>query len=261
MEGESTVDNNPEQIAAYEPCRGAGVRIVCISDTHARQGSMRPLPQGDVLIHAGDFTNTGSHFDILSFTEWMDAQPFKHKIFIAGNHDTSLHTSYFVDRGAARFHSYAQNAAEFSATSREIVHNCKSTYLEDSSVTISYPVPSSHESGTAEPQECKFDIFGSPWQPEFCDWAFNLERGPACAEKWAAIPDHTDILITHGPPKGYGDKLYPDGWRCGCEDLLRQVKSSVRPPRLHVFGHIHEDGGKGSALCVRQLWRCCEWHM
>jgi len=43
-------------------------------------------------------------------------------------------------------------------------------------------------------------IYGSPWQPSYHDWAFNLERGEAIRKKWDLIPGDTDVLITHGPP-------------------------------------------------------------
>ena len=84
------------------------------------------------------------------------------------------------------------------------------------------------------------EVWGSPWQPWFHDWAFNLERGAALAEKWAMIPDSTDLLITHGPPHGILDACF-DGRRVGCEELTRAVER-VRP-KLHVFGHIHEAYG------------------
>jgi hypothetical protein len=280
-----------EKLSALEPCKGPGIRIVCISDTHAKHGRMLPLPEGDVLIHGGDFTNTGSRRDTEDFVMWMDAQPFKYKVFIAGNHDTSLHTSYYVERGAERFHRGQKDIppAEYSVICRDVVHSCASTYLEDSATTISFEVLSGEQSSKAadgnllssacenasvnksaktdaateilaadtdEPSqtpvsastsgrtEVLFDIYGSPWQPEFCDWAFNLDRGEPCASKWAAIPDGLDVLITHGPPYGYGDKTIPSGMRVGCEDMLKKIKGSERPPRVHIFGHIHEDEGK-----------------
>lgn len=83
-------------------------------------------------------------------------------------------------------------------------------------------------------------IYGSPWQPEFCGWAFNLPRGPLLAAKWQAIPEDTDILITHGPPLDILDRNRGDE-RTGCADLAQHVKR-VRP-RLHVFGHIHDSYG------------------
>ena len=69
------------------------IRIVCISDTHNTHNSQPTLPHGDILIHAGDLTISGSqqeHDDVLS---WLQSQPHPHKIFIAGNHDTFLATT------------------------------------------------------------------------------------------------------------------------------------------------------------------------
>jgi hypothetical protein len=83
-------------------------------------------------------------------------------------------------------------------------------------------------------------FWGSPWQPWFHDWAFNLPRGSALAEKWSLIPAQTDVLITHGPPMGHGDRTFR-GEAVGCRDLMERVLE-VRP-QLHVFGHIHEGYG------------------
>ena len=74
-------------------------------------------------------------------------------------------------------------------------------------------------------------FYGSPWQPWFCDWAYNLARGEEIAAKWAAIPSDTDVLVTHGPPLGHGD-LCSSGQRAGCLDLLERVHA-LRP-RVHV---------------------------
>ena len=84
-------------------------------------------------------------------------------------------------------------------------------------------------------------FYGSPWQPWFHDWAFNLPRGEALDHKWKQIPASTDVLVTHGPPWGILDTAM-DGRSCGCEELLRHVRERVRP-RVHVFGHIHEGYG------------------
>ena len=87
-------------------------------------------------------------------------------------------------------------------------------------------------------------IYGTPWQPEFYNWAFNLPRcGQDLMRVWNQIPKNTDILITHGPPQDHLDVSGPphNEPHLGCE-LLR-VKVDEQPPKIHVFGHIH--GGYG----------------
>jgi Icc-related predicted phosphoesterase len=182
------------------------VKIVCISDTHSLHSCINKFPDGDVLIHAGDCTNAGSIDDLKRFNKWLGSLPHRHKLCIAGNHDWCL-----------------QNRP---AEAEKILTNA--TYLCDSSVTI---------------DGVKF--YGSPFQPEFCDWAFNLPRGgDELREKWAAIPRDTDVLITHGPPDKILDKVL-EGERTGCALLLTEVQ--IVKPRLHVFGHIHEGYGKVSS--------------
>lgn len=83
-------------------------------------------------------------------------------------------------------------------------------------------------------------FYGSPWQPWFFDWAFNLQRGAEIRAKWDLIPLDTDVLITHGPAFGILDKT-TRGARVGCEELLKVIEQVK--PQLHVFGHIHEAYG------------------
>jgi Icc-related predicted phosphoesterase len=104
---------------------------------------------------------------------------------------------------------------------RSIITNA--IYLEDEAVVI---------------EGLKF--YGSPWQPWYHDWAFNLERGSVIKEKWDMIPADTDVLITHGPPHGILDLTY-ERILAGCEELALAVDRIK--PRLHVFGHIHEAFG------------------
>ena len=81
----------------------------------------------------------------------------------------------------------------------------------------------------------------SPYQPEFCDWAFNKPiDSEEIAEVWSKIPDDVDVLITHGPPANILDSTF-SGTHVGCPRLLKRVKEVK--PRLHVFGHIHEGYG------------------
>lgn len=180
------------------------MRIVCISDTHLVHATSEVhVPDGDLLIHAGDATYMGNLDEIRQFNAWLSAFPHEHKIFVAGNHDWAFQ----LEPAKAR-----------ALLSPEII------YLEDSETRVG-----------------GLRIYGSPWQPEFMDWAFNLERGEPLRQKWRQIPTGIDILITHGPPFGILDCTVT-GDETGCHDLLAEVTTRIRP-KLHLFGHIHEDYG------------------
>lgn len=84
------------------------------------------------------------------------------------------------------------------------------------------------------------NIWGSPWQKRFFDWAFNLDE-PDLEKKWAFIPDNTDILVLHSPPLGYGDFSSYGNEHCGSPSLLKRIEEIK--PRLVVFGHVHDSSG------------------
>ena len=172
-------------------------KIVCLSDTHNCNEQIA-VPDGDILIHAGDATIQGSVQEIVLFNRWFRNLPHAHKIFVAGNHDWLFETN----------NQQARKLLDSSIY-----------YLQDSFVEIE-----------------NLKIYGSPWQPRFFDWAFNLNRGVEMAEKWQMIPKETDVLITHGPPFGILDKT-PNGDLAGCEEL--RVKIEKLQPKAHIFGHIH----------------------
>ncbi len=177
------------------------MRIVCLSDTHNRHERVR-VPDGDLLIHAGDFTVMGRPEEIVPFDRWLATLPHHRKIVIAGNHE-------FL------FERHPDEAR------RLITH---AIYLQDSGTVVD-----------------GLHVWGSPWQPEFGDLAFNLPRGDSIAQKWRLNPDGTDILVTHGPPYGQNDAL-KSGRRVGCQDLMEAIRR-IRP-RLHVGGHIHQAHGE-----------------
>ncbi len=195
------------------------MRLVCISDTHNQHEKLN-IPHGDVLIHAGDFTGTGTHRQVISFVRWFANQPHKYKVLVAGNHEVTLDQSFY-QKNWARFHNkYPLRAHEIK---NYVLREEGIIYLENSEVVI---------------EGVKF--YGSPYQPEFGGWAFGLERGDSIRKAWGEIPQDTDVLITHGPPHGYGDKLY-FGERVGCKDLLKEL-DRVKP-KVHIYGHIHEGYG------------------
>ncbi len=179
-------------------------RIVCLSDTH-NCNSQIDVPDGDILIHAGDATITGTVEEVKRFNAWFAKLPHRLKIFVAGNHD------WLFERN--------------NELARTLL-DTKIIYLQDSETKIA-----------------DLKIYGSPWQPRFYDWAFNLNRGYELAAKWKLIPDDVEILITHGPPNGILDLVPRHGWdeNTGCEELLKRVQeiAGFGKLKLHVFGHIH----------------------
>lgn len=177
-----------------------GLRVVCISDTHGHHAAL-DIPEADVLVHAGDFALQGNAAEIGDFGEWLAAQPHANKLVIAGNHDRLLEEQPKAARGLLGE-----------------VH-----YLSDSGVEL-----------------CGLRFWGSPWQPEFGGWAFNLPPGEPLARKWQKIPTSTDVLVTHCPPNGLLDRIH-SGIHIGCPELLHVV--DLIKPRLHVFGHAHEGAG------------------
>jgi Icc-related predicted phosphoesterase len=179
------------------------LKFVAISDTHCRHYNLK-LPKGDVLIHAGDVTYRGRQDEVEDFLKWFREQPFRYKVFIAGNHD------FF-------FQKTKKETLE-KMIPREVI------YLNDSGIELE-----------------GIKLWGSPITPFFFDWAFNRLRGATINKHWKLIPPDTDILITHGPVFGILDTVMNDR-HVGCKDLLIKVKEVK--PKVHVCGHIHESYGK-----------------
>lgn len=181
------------------------VTVVCVSDTHNCQPI---LPDGDILIHAGDLTQSGSLREVQATLDWMNRQPHPHKVAIAGNHELILDTTF-----SSAHRDHRQNIVW-----GEVI------YLQDEAVTLK----PSHD------RDIK--IYGSPWTRRQGNWAFQYTR---TTDVWhGTIPPDTDILVTHQPPKGHLDL---DGF--GCDFLLRELWRLSKKPRLHVFGHVHEGHG------------------
>jgi len=193
------------------------MRIVLISDTHGQHKNIRhPLPEGDMLIHSGDCTNVGTQSGVRQFVEWFqNLEGYDHKIFIAGNHDWAFYRNPSWLSGIINDENLSQS---------DVV------YLQDSGFTIEDPEFS---------RPIKF--WGSPWQPEFYNWAFNVPRDEL-HKYWELIPKDTDVLITHGPPQEIRDFAQMSQTAQGCSSLRFHVEERIRPA-LHVFGHLHESYG------------------
>lgn len=182
-------------------------RIVAVSDLH---GVLPEIPACDLLLIAGDVCPTSNH-DVHFQAHWLDTEfrawlasvPARQKVLAAGNHD-------FV----------------FEQRPELIPADLPAVYLQDA--------------------ELKWEglrIWGTPWQPWFFDWAFNL-REPELAVKWQLIPKGIDIIVVHGPPQGHGDAVPRKSGvdHTGSPSLLERIKKIK--PRLVVFGHIHEGRGQ-----------------
>lgn len=184
------------------------MKIWHIGDTHSYH-HLLTIPDGiDIIIHSGDFSN---YYDVYKnepeakdFLNWYAALEIKHKILIAGNHD------------ALAFH--------WNSKFKELCKELNIIYLENESVTID-----------------GINIWGSPHTPQFGNWYFMKNRSKL-DKVWQTIPDDTDIVVVHGPPKGLLDLSY-DRYNtlemCGCSALKKRLLKIQ--PKLCLFGHIHNN--------------------
>ncbi len=166
------------------------------------------VPAGDVLVHCGDWSTRGFREETEEFLAWLRALPYPHKVVVPGNHD------FFCEREPVE--------------ARALFERGGVRYLLDEAAEVA-----------------GLRFYGSPWTPRFGDWAFMRDPGEALEATWAAVPAGLDVLVTHGPPRGLGD-VTRRGSAVGCEALRARVLE-VRP-RLHVYGHIHEDAGEFEVL-------------
>jgi len=184
------------------------MKITFISDTHNKQKQLH-LPGGDVVICAGDISSMGYEHEIKNFLKWYNKLPYTYKILVAGNHD------FFFQDNPSKI--------------QELLKEYDVIYLEDDFVYIG-----------EHPNLVK--IYGSPYQPKFLNWAFNIERNSQeMVDKWNQIPADTDILITHGPVFGYLDTMIGDNSHKGCEILRERI--DLIKPKIHVCGHVHSGYG------------------
>jgi hypothetical protein len=183
------------------------MKILAISDTHAQHSHFpKDYFDGiDMVIHAGDESNYRdpimNEFECFDFLNWYKNIPVKYKIFVAGNHSLAIFNKRIP---------------------RKFIEDMGVIYLENESVEIE-----------------GINIWGSPYSPTFGDWWFMKARDKI-NDIWKNIPENTNILITHTPPKGILDLSFDrEGTLefCGCKSLMRHVERVQ--PSYHIFGHIH----------------------
>ncbi|KAF8146418.1 Metallo-dependent phosphatase-like protein [Mycena galopus ATCC 62051] len=215
-----------------EPTTGkAWTRFVLISDTHGRTF---PVPDGDVLLHSGDLTRSGTLNDLRNIMAWLDTLPHPIKIIIGGNRDFLLDREWYdVNWPQTGRHgneakweppdSVSELLSGPSAVAANIV------YLQDQLYTF-----------RARPGGREWSVYGSPRSPYVSPPIRAFSYDQADAEALVAAFPRTDILLTHCPPHDLLD-LTNRGDHAGCPALAARL-STLRP-RLHVFGHIHEARG------------------
>lgn len=185
-----------------------------ISDTHGKHNFIKSpcnIEDIDIVIFSGDEANPRdvytNEMQSLDFLEWFSQLDIPIKIFVAGNHSTAIAAGLITKQ---------------KIESKGII------YLHNESVEID-----------------GLKIWGSPYTPSFgVGWAYNMKRHKLHT-LWATIPDDTDVIVTHGPPKGVLDLAYhkvDNKWLleyCGCAALLKRIYEVN--PKLCCFGHIHDN--------------------
>jgi predicted phosphodiesterase len=189
------------------------MKILHISDTHGFHNSFpRERFDGiDLILHSGDCSNSldvrANETEVRDFLNWYGSIPVKHKIFVAGNHDTSMERKRVTPGDFAK---------------------AGIIYLQNSSTII---------------EGIKF--WGSPITPTFGNWAFMKARDKT-NEVWKLIPENTDVLIVHGPPKGVRDLSINKKRElefCGCSSLMKKCMDLKESLKAVCFGHIHNMDG------------------
>lgn len=193
---------------------------VFLSDTHNFHMDV-DVPDGDILFHSGDFTMSGTLSEVLDFHDWFVSLPHPHKVLIAGNHDRCL--------------------GQDGILGMKIFTECH--YLQNSGITI----------------EGK-KIWGSPMTPAFNGMreglSFYTNGDREAKGVWSALPKDLDVLLTHGPPWGILDAVertyftesekYDELDSTFTEhvgDKMLLSKVIQKKPKVHSFGHIHEEYG------------------
>jgi Icc-related predicted phosphoesterase len=170
---------------------------------------IKEVPYGDVFVFAGDYSLPGREIEMHAFASWVAHLPHKYKVIISGNHDR-----------AAEF--LGKRKTEEILTTNNAYNNI--FYLENSTCCIE-----------------GINFYGSPNTPELGNWAFMRPRSEI-GRIWYGIPDDTNVLITHGPPRGICDASGYKLEKAGCE-ALRCATANLSSLKVHIFGHIHHAYG------------------
>jgi Icc-related predicted phosphoesterase len=184
--------------------------IVCISDTHTYHKRV-VVPEGDILVHAGDFCGSGNPLEVGHFLDWMEALPHKVKIVVPGNHDICV--------------------ADDPQVRKQFEYSGIHLLIDESYTDL--------DSG--------LKFYGVPWTPDFFpdNWSFQYSHTNCTPEAiWAKVPEDTDILISHGPPFGCADQIVSGAAHLGSKSMLDRIEALRMNLRYVICGHIHGSYGR-----------------
>lgn len=201
------------------------MRIVATSDLHGFIPSDEELPEGDLLVIAGDIMGNlheghsqeeqRAYLEV--FDKFLERQNLRYThgvIGVAGNHD------FLFDKNSIGKTFLGQYNYQDAGSSYP--ESLDWTYLFDRSVEIGGLI-----------------FYGTPYVPNLASWAFYSPESDT-RERFAQVAS-ADVIVSHGPPFGYGDLTARQGVRAGSEEFLRAL--SWISPRAVICGHIHEAYG------------------
>ena len=201
------------------------MRIVALSDIHGFHDRVS-IPDGDVFICGGDFSMRAKHHHVVEFARWVNSLPHQHKIVVPGNHDMAC--------------------------------ECHETWAKEE---FSPSVFLKHEFQDVG----GLKVFGSAYSSSIYEpsrWCYDYPRyGERGKQLWNSIRNtpEIDVLITHGPPYGFGDLVKSvhkgEDPHVGDQTLLNVVNDLK--PKVHIFGHIHEGYGVYSNEHGTQFFNVC----
>ena len=253
----------------------AVVRLLHLSDTHGLHRSLGTpgcfdLPDADILLHTGDFTDRGDPQEVADFDAWLGELrrrgKFQHAVVILGNHEWKQLRDY----DAAKHSGMLARAFAGAPAVRELLPSA--TVLEHETLSLmglriygcgwcpwhSHGSPDTVDRGQAAKELAEArrrgggdGRGGAGGGAGGCDAsaaAAAAAGGAAGAagcighDRYDEIPEGIDVLLTHCAPAGIFDQLEGSDCSWGSSRALRSAVERSRP-RAHLFGHIHEQRG------------------